>query len=76
MSSRGDIICGELDLLLAHKIENSDIIYSDSSKDTKYPQRNNLCNLLVIGSSISDSDAENQDILSDTCIVYSVTSPN
>ena len=29
---------------------------------TKCPQRNNLCNLLVIGISIGDLDCENQDV--------------
>ena len=47
-----------------------------AGNDPKDLPRNNLCNLLVIGSSICDLDVENQDILSDTCIVYSVTSPN
>ena len=28
----------------------------------KCPQRNNLCNLLVIGISIGDLDCENQDV--------------
>jgi transposase len=50
-------------------------VFKNTVKAAKYPQRNNLCNLLVVGSSIGESDAENQNILPDTCIVYSVTSP-
>src|SRR5665647_246836 len=40
-----------------------DYVFSpDGHKNTKCPQRNNLCNLLVIGISIGDLDCENQDV--------------
>jgi len=39
---------------LAHRFQ--------SMSQTKCPQRNNLCNLLVIGISIGDLDCENQDV--------------
>ena len=41
---------------------------------SKCLQRTNLRNLLVIGISIGDLDSENQDIHSEMCRVYSVTS--
>ena len=41
----------------------------------KYPQRNNLCNLLFIVTLIGYPDRENQDVQSNVCRGYSVTGP-
>src|SRR5450756_2164761 len=41
-----------------------DYVFSpDGHKNTKCPQRNELCNLIAIGISIGDLECENQDVL-------------
>ena len=58
----------------AHFTENYRAWHKDHVL-AKYPQRNNLCNLLFIVTLIGYHDRENQDVQSNVCRGYSVTGP-
>src|SRR5665647_3498681 len=68
-------------LCVSHLLNLSSVLkwsatYSIFRKRIKYPQRNNLCNLLFFGTSIGYSDIENQGLQSEICRGCSVASPN